>query len=333
MKKVALILVVLVTICFGAIAQIDPILKIDADTIVFKSGLSLPYWLKAGQTVSIVSNINTISVLEFNADSNSNLKFSQVLSVKTQQTVPTGKAWKIEGLGMTKASAQSSGNSGTGSNVVDTTSLTKSYIASANTTKPTIFNSPKTYNTTGTYSWKVPPGVSQICVEVWGGGGNGGASYKDSLGGGSGGGGGYGYQCFSVVSGTVYTVIVGNSGQSSSFGSLISATGGTNGGNASVSGKGSAGIGGTSTATYNMTGNNGISGINSNGGNGANGGGGGGFTAASWNCYLYTIGDVGTLPGGGGGTGGQITYSSCGTPFLVSTPGGAGANGQVIIYW
>jgi hypothetical protein len=78
-------------------AQNDPILLIDNDTVSMKSGLSLPYWLKAGQTIALGTNVKSASVVEFTIDSNE-LQFSNIISVKSLQTVPTGKAWKIEAI-------------------------------------------------------------------------------------------------------------------------------------------------------------------------------------------------------------------------------------------
>ena len=81
-------------------AQNDPILLIDNDTVSMKSGLSLPYWLKAGQTIALGTNVKSASVVEFTIDSNE-LQFSNIISVKSLQTVPTGKAWKIEAIACT----------------------------------------------------------------------------------------------------------------------------------------------------------------------------------------------------------------------------------------
>jgi hypothetical protein len=85
-------------------AQNDPILLIDNDTVSMKSGLSLPYWLKAGQTIALGTNVKSASVLEFTIDSNE-LQFSNIISVKSLQTVPTGKAWKIEAIACTTNTA------------------------------------------------------------------------------------------------------------------------------------------------------------------------------------------------------------------------------------
>jgi hypothetical protein len=98
MKKILLIACLLIS-KIGS-AQNDPVLLIDGDTVSMKSGLSLPYWLKAGQTLNVGSNVKSASVLEFTIDSNQ-LLFSQVLSVKNMQTVPTGKAWKVEAIACT----------------------------------------------------------------------------------------------------------------------------------------------------------------------------------------------------------------------------------------
>ncbi len=221
-------------------AQSDPVLIIDGTTTTFKSGLSFPYWLKAGQTINLGTNVKSISALEFTIDS-ANLKFSQVLSITNLQTVPAGKAWKLEALGF-GGNGQTTGGFSTAS-------------------APSIFISPKIFNEPGTFDWIVPPSVTSICVEVWGAGGSTSTNF-------GGGGGAYGYECFSVIPGTHYTIIVGtggtysnnSAGESSSLGNLIIANGGSNGP--------SGGIGGTSTAQFNLQGGNGS--IN-NGGKGANG--------------------------------------------------------------
>ena len=98
MKKILLITCLLISKIVSA--QNDPVLLIDGDTVSMKSGLSLPYWLKAGQTLNVGANVKSASVLEFTIDSNQ-LLFSQVLSVKNMQTVPTGKAWKVEAIACT----------------------------------------------------------------------------------------------------------------------------------------------------------------------------------------------------------------------------------------
>ncbi len=295
-KRILIILCVFTT-SFSSFSQ--SIITIDGVNTTFSNGLSLPYWLKAGQSVGLVSNVKSISIIEFTADSN-NLTFSRVISLTSPQTVPAGKVWKMEALGL-GINGQTAGGFSTSS-------------------APTIFTSPKTYSTAGTNTWIVPPGVTNICVEVWGGGGNGGSSYSYYAAGGGGGGGGYGYQCFSVVPGTNYTVTVGGVEGTSSVGTLISATGGGNGG---IGPNGIGGVGGSSSATFNMSGANGANGGNGggNGGTGANGGNGGGTTAP---C----VAGPGIAPGGGGG--GAYLLSNCGSG---GGNGGSGAIGKVIIYW
>jgi hypothetical protein len=295
MKK-NILLIIAILCSFFAQAQNQPVLAIDGVNTTFQSGLSLPYWLKAGQTLNVVANASSVSIMEFTVDSNT-LKYSRVISLNSLQTVPTGKIWKIEAIG----SATIGGT-----------------VGFTNTSMPTIFTSPKTFDTPGIYSWTVPPNVTSICIEVWGGGGSGGygASSSFSSIAGGGGGGGYGYQCFTVVPGTIYTVTVGGASGTSSLGSLISATGGSNGIDATNNNPyGAGGIGGTSTATFNIAGANG----NTGGSNGnATGTGGAG---ANGGLGAINPSAKGTAPGGGGG-GAQYTSSI-----------GLGAPGQVIIYW
>ena len=316
MKKILLFLILFTSITLSA--QNDPVLVIDNVNITFKTGVSLPYWLKAGQTVNLGANAKSASILEFTV-ANNNLVFSQAISLTATQTVPANKVWKIEGIGVTTQSSfipSSNGLSGSGSSSSSTSNL------------PTIYQSPKKYDTPGTYNWQVPPGITSICIEVWGGGGRGGSGPPYYVGGG-GGGGGYGYQCFAVVPGTTYTVTVGCgtgvsfcNGTVSSFGSLITATGGDFGGNGTSTAHGIGGIGGTSSATFNISGNNGYTGgtgvTGGTGGTGANGGTGGKRGGQSIDPNPPTSG---SFPGGGGGG-----------AFNNGTPG-AGASGQVIIYW
>ena len=299
MKKALLFFILLTSITLTA--QNDPVLIIDNMNITIKPGVSLPYWLKAGQTVNLGTNSKSASILEFTVDSN-NLVFSQAISLTVAQTVPSNKVWKIEGIGVnTQNSFIPSSNGLTSS---DSTSSSTSNL-------PSIYQSPKKYDVPGTYIWIVPPGITSICVEVWGAGGGGACGEIAIVGGG--GGGGYSYQCFTVIPGNNYVVTVGaggsgnncipsfregRAGGDSSLGSLINATGGR-GGSSAVQATGG-------------TGNyiNGGDAIGRNGGYGGNGG------------YGVNGGVNGNFPGGGGGAGFSTNYG-----------GSNGAGGQVIIYW
>jgi len=75
----------------------------------------------------------------------------------------------------------------------------------------------ETFSTSGTHSFTVPTGVTEITVQAWGGGGAGGnsslpATTGDARGGGGGGGGDYASSTFTVTPGATYTVIVGAGG-------------------------------------------------------------------------------------------------------------------------
>jgi hypothetical protein len=307
--------------CVKLNAQKVPSLIIDSTEIQF-SEVSMPYWLKAGQKMGLGVNAKTVSVLEFTINGTA-LEFSRVLSVTSIQTVPNNKAWKIEGIGLNK--------NDTSSPLVKTFSSTF-----GNVNLPSIYSSPWGWEIPGTYTWKVPPGITSICVEVWGGGG-GAQNVAANQNSGGGGGGGYGYACFNVVPGTTYTVIVGAggsgsaSGGSSSVGNLISATGGNPGGVATNCTSASGGAGGTSNASYSIVGETGgigtgcpanTLGCGGNGGKAGNGGAGG-----VGGC-TFSNGSAGTAPGGGGGG----TWTA---PQVNNTPrsGAAGARGQVYIYF
>jgi hypothetical protein len=180
-----------------------------------------------------------------------------------------------------------------------------------------------TQSTPGSYSFAVPsdaPGF--VTVEIWGGGGGGGRDATRDYDGSGGGGGGYSKKHFAVTPGT--TVIAGTvgaggagavTGSNGSNGTASTVTspamnagGGFHGGSA---GGNPGGTGGTASG-----GDVNTSGTAGNDWYGGGAGAGGGYA---------TGGSAGgTAPGGGGA--GSLT----GTPFVVY-PGGAGANGKVVI--
>jgi hypothetical protein len=286
---------------FAGYSQCQPYIMVDGSPVIANSvneaGLTLPLWLRAGQTLAADQMVYSISVLEF-TENGTSLEYSQVIKVTTVLTVPAGKVWKVESI-LKKPSFSTAGG--------------------------------VTYSQTGTYTFTVPACANQICIEVWGAGGGGG--YAGCYKAGGGGGGGYGQDCFTVTPGATYTVTVGAGGASgatgtwsspcyqglagsaggnSSVGSLISANGGAGGGGSN----GTGGAGGSSTANINISGGNGMA-VNcaSRGGMGGNGGLGGAAGCGN--------GGSGIAPGGGGAGGGTNQNSS----------GGVGADGKVVITW
>lgn len=201
-------------------------------------------------------------------------------------------------------------------------------------------NATITFTSSGTFT--VPAGVTSITLECWGGGGAGGGSesiYSGNSAGGGGGGGGYSkITNYHVIPGNTYSITVGVGGTGSTgndggdggdsyFGSNIClATGGKggeandgaggNGGSGDYSGGSGAaanfgiGGGGGSSAGPGASGNNGSG---TSGGVAVTGGGAGGEVS----------GHPGSVPGGGGG--GASAW------WWWGTPGGAGADGKVII--
>lgn len=171
----------------------------------------------------------------------------------------------------------------------------------------------------------VPPGITKVVAEVWGGGsgGSGGA-------GASGAGGGYALKSCAVTPGQVIPVTVGSGGASSvyptnsgsggtsSFGTFCSATGGS--AVISVGPSGGFGIDGD----VNMTGQSGSdlhsTSIFASGGNSPRGGSGGTVVQGG----ALQVCAPGLWPGGGGGA-----------AYLTETSGGAsnGANGAVLLFW
>jgi hypothetical protein len=321
MKKILYSLLLLLAASSFLVQAQEAAVKIDGKLVYLKAGNSLPYWLSDGQTIAPAQNISFLSAMQFSADSASHsLKFDQVFKIASLSTVPAGKAWKIEAIAYdTLISTTSMG----AVMMPSGTSASTSSSSSSTSNTPVLYKSPKVFDVAGSYQWMVPPGVTSICVEIWGGGGNGGdKSYNAS--GGGGGGGGYGYQCFSVVPGTIYNLVVGGAAANSTFSNLVTAFAGSNGISGGNNVNGSGGLGGGSTATVNFTSSTGQTGsftYSGAGGSAYNGGTGGIRTLGG--C---SNGTDGTAPGGGGG---GSFGSNCGSGGI----GGKGASGQVIIYW
>lgn len=189
------------------------------------------------------------------------------------------------------------------------------------------------YATPGTTNWTVPAGVFKIRARVWGGGGGGGALISVGGAGSGGNGGGYAEGVYDVTPGQVLAITVGaggvrgtaagthgQTGGTSSVGSLLSATGG--GGGAT----GFNGAAGGASATIG-TGSGGQ--INLPGQGAAN---------------AYVIGSAYVASAGGGTYNTPGTAISLGNSFKGMQPGGgssgvagtvsdaqAGADGMVII--
>ena len=191
----------------------------------------------------------------------------------------------------------------------------------------------QTFATPGNYSYTSPAGVTQIEVEVWGGGSG---SYASTPANAAGGGAGGGYarkRITSLTPGQGIAVTVGGGGSggttagaapgtgaTSSFGSYVTATGGGLNFLTSVAAPQNgayppgSGVGGDVNLTGSM-------GQDANSGKGGLGGGApmGGFVASG------TFGLPGTFPGGGA--------SGAGNPGNVPYNGAAGAPGLVVVRW
>src|SRR5258706_1723392 len=76
----------------NSFGQCQPYIKIDGTLVIANSitptGLTLPVWLTANQTLAADQMVQSISVIEFTVNSNA-LEFSQVKKVTTVETVPS----------------------------------------------------------------------------------------------------------------------------------------------------------------------------------------------------------------------------------------------------
>ena len=170
----------------------------------------------------------------------------------------------------------------------------------------------------GTFSWTVPAGVTRVKCRVWAAGASGAGGVARC-----GGAGGYGERYCNVSPGQVITIVVGAGGAAanagslganggtSSFGSFVTCVGGSRSTNIAADGAG----GTVSGAQFARTGGAGTS---QRGGDafGASGG-----VAVDFDS-IGPAGQPGAYPGGGGGRGDTTS------PY---SPGGAGANGCVIV--
>lgn len=208
------------------------------------------------------------------------------------------------------------------------------------------------YNTPGTTTFTVPPGVKEVSVQVWGAGGAGGGGLQQGQNrrsGGGGGGGAYRIQTYQVTPGQQITVNIGQGGQTNgatggnsqiSFGATtLTANGGGGGGNATGGGGGGSGAGGTGATGGTYNGANGAGGVAANGG----GGGGSAGTDSNGNAGSGINGGVAVTGGGGGGNGtsidggsgvaGGVPGGGGGGGRGNGGTGGVGGNGQVVFTW
>lgn len=217
------------------------------------------------------------------------------------------------------------------------------------------------YDTPGTYTWTVPPCVTEITVQVWGGGGGGGSvwtrfdpttngptSNEACVTAGGGGGGGFAQRTYTVVPGQVYTGVVGAGGipgPINGSGNNRASNGGS-GGNSTFSGPATSGPGtltgfgggGGGAANFLRSCLGGCSGATHQGANGAGGTGAGGVNG----MLMYTGGNgsagvhagntqdrSGSGGGGAGSTGNGGNANSTTGGNGGSGGGGNGGNGIV----
>lgn len=187
------------------------------------------------------------------------------------------------------------------------------------------------YSTPGTHSFTVPAFVSQLTVEVWGGGGQGDGRY-----GGGGGGGAYARSDFNVSAGTMFSLKVGGGSKSSAPGEDSWFSSATTllakGGNSTATRSGaSGGAAITSIGSVRHSGGNGTSGDNGLLGLAARGGGGGSSAGIASNGSNGSDEYGGTAPAGGGDGGSGagtflILFGGAGEPGYA--PGGGGGGGS-----
>lgn len=154
----------------------------------------------------------------------------------------------------------------------------------------------QTFNSSGTFT--APASVNNVWISLSGGGGNTNVSLNGAFVCGAGAGAWCSKLPVGVTPGSSYTVTVGGTGGTSSFGNLVSRSGGGSGGNAGNGNATFGGSGGAQGGTYNP--NTAAGQATSAGGNAGGQSGGGGF---------FGDGANGGSGGGGAFYGGQSGYS------------------------
>ncbi len=225
---------------------------------------------------------------------------------------------------------------------------------------PVDINVPLVITTPGSYMWTVPPGVSSIKVQAWGGGGAGGSA--KSTGGtgtarsGGGAGGNYSQASVDVAPGQAYQVIVGSGGvsptdvtvsdsvdpaqqggasvflQSGASSELVKANGGAGGKNAFKSSGGNTNLsGGIGTTSGNIgdvlhAGGTGGTAVTTGDPNGGGGGGGGAGDTEPGDAATNAQRGTGGMAGGGNGSNGRGA-SSANNPALPGQASSGGGGG------
>ncbi|MEW6314122.1 MAG: hypothetical protein AB1513_08810 [Pseudomonadota bacterium] len=187
-------------------------------------------------------------------------------------------------------------------------------------------------------AWPKLLDTTKLIVKCVGPGGPGGSGYTASgagaAGGGGGGGGGGEVKTGVVLSGaqSTYAVVIGASGGSTSFGSVVTAQSGAPGSAGTANGGGGGGVGSGGGSSGSVGGARVNSGYGGTGGAGApgyagygGGGGGAGANAGNLAGSPGTAGAANSGAGGGGGGGGGQNYGAGG----AGGPGGSG----VIFVW
>ena len=111
MKKYTILLILCLAFSYVKAQTI----LINGTTVSVSQDVTFPFWLDSMSTVEIGTQVVSISALEFNIIPTSNgnsLVFSQTKIITSQQTVPNGKTWKLEGVLLDSTATTTTTNGG-----------------------------------------------------------------------------------------------------------------------------------------------------------------------------------------------------------------------------
>jgi hypothetical protein len=107
--------ILIIILCFTNLIAFSQSILVNNQSVNVSSEVTFPYWLDSTSTLSIDTNVISISVLEFNivpTQNGNSLVYVQTKVVTTVETVPNGNTWKVTGVLIDPLFTQSNNSNG-----------------------------------------------------------------------------------------------------------------------------------------------------------------------------------------------------------------------------